>query len=121
MSGRPIKRTLRDGQRVLVQRKAKTVLVVLLAHRSQAVGHPLRVAVLAPSADLRAASHRIPCSLRPLNARAICHFARVYTLSSYVRHINFDAGNRGRPHSAARLRARGPSPMMDWHWLMPSY
>ena len=44
------------------------IAVVVLAHRLEALRHFLRVAMLAPRADLRAAGYWVPSRISPFDA-----------------------------------------------------
>lgn len=47
-------------QEMLVKRQPEAVAIIRLPHRLQPNRHPLRIAMLAPGTDLRAAGYRIP-------------------------------------------------------------
>ena len=63
----------RQLEHLRLQREVEPVPVVRLPHRLQALRHPLGVAVLAARADLRAARHRVPRRLGPLDRGPLRH------------------------------------------------
>jgi len=60
----PLERQL---QGACVEGKFEAIRVVRLTHGLESQRHPLRIAVLASGADLRAPRERVPSGLRPLN------------------------------------------------------
>lgn len=52
---------------IVMQRDLEAILVVLLPHRAEALGHTLGVAVRTAVAYLGTAGHWIPAALCPLN------------------------------------------------------
>ena len=64
-------RWLRETRRP--QAQVEPLLVGVALDSTPPLGEPLRVAVVAPRSDLRAAGHGVPSRVRPLDGRCLCH------------------------------------------------